>query len=572
MFTFALTELAALMGALSVLLLVTSGWGILARRLLKLEQQHALGPETLWLGLVFLMGMLAVFHLFHPIDWYTRAIIIAIGLAGIFCTHRIPEQARSMFKTVQSHPVAFCFVIIMISALGLKGLQGPRNFDSALYHFQTIRWLNEFPIIPGLGNLHGRLAFNQSYFNLLALLNIEPIATKGYVAGNLFIFLLAQYSILTNYQQLETSAQTLAFALLIGLGLCLEGVLAPGGLSSPSPDWAVSILQIQMFFYLSTVLMIWKTNRTIHFENVLMVVVLAYFVFTIKISALIFSAVSAAVLIPIIYHATTTQHKTLTKVLAVLFILLALHFARGYLLSGAPLFPSTIGAAWTLPWTMLEESIRGEALWIYSWARQPGGTPDIVLNSWDWFRPWLATQPKVAATLFILFLLAAALDLSLLLWSKPRSRIGLLYLLLLPLFFSLFFWFFTAPDFRFLNTIPVLLVGMMFFLASQRLIVTNWLPRSAANLLRDGLQPKTFYIIAFMLLFYFLGPRSITPRIPQQLPIAKTNLKTTESGVQVFETPDGLCWHSQLPCTPFVIPRLRYVDETKGVKSGFTLR
>jgi len=70
------------------------------------------------------------------------------------------------------------------------------NFDSGLYHFGSIRWLNEYPIVPGLANVHWRLAMNQSYFGFLSLVNIYPLWNKGYAVGGLFLLYLASFSLL----------------------------------------------------------------------------------------------------------------------------------------------------------------------------------------------------------------------------------------------------------------------------------------------------------------------------------------------------------------------------------------
>ncbi|WP_374940585.1 LIC_10190 family membrane protein [Hymenobacter sp. NBH84] len=39
--------------------------------------------------------------------------------------------------------------------------QPPTFPDSALYHAQFIQWMHRYPLVPGLGNLRGQLAFNS---------------------------------------------------------------------------------------------------------------------------------------------------------------------------------------------------------------------------------------------------------------------------------------------------------------------------------------------------------------------------------------------------------------------------
>jgi hypothetical protein len=70
----------------------------------------------------------------------------------------------------------------------------PDNYDSGLYHLQSIRWDNTYPIVPGLGNLHERLAFNQSFFEFVAALNFQPYFGHGSALANSFLYLLGMAS------------------------------------------------------------------------------------------------------------------------------------------------------------------------------------------------------------------------------------------------------------------------------------------------------------------------------------------------------------------------------------------
>jgi hypothetical protein len=43
--------------------------------------------------------------------------------------------------------------------------------DDYNYEFQAVRWFFDYPLVPGLANLHGRLGFNNSHHLLAALLS-----------------------------------------------------------------------------------------------------------------------------------------------------------------------------------------------------------------------------------------------------------------------------------------------------------------------------------------------------------------------------------------------------------------
>lgn len=51
--------------------------------------------------------------------------------------------------------------------------RGYLHMDSGLYHAQAIRWIEEYGVVPGLANLHCRLAYNSSSFTLTALYSMR---------------------------------------------------------------------------------------------------------------------------------------------------------------------------------------------------------------------------------------------------------------------------------------------------------------------------------------------------------------------------------------------------------------
>ncbi|MGV2435393.1 MAG UNVERIFIED_CONTAM: hypothetical protein LVT10_11320 [Anaerolineae bacterium] len=54
-----------------------------------------------------------------------------------------------------------------------NALLAPARYDAGLYQIQSVMWSNQFPIVRGLGNLHGRLAFNNSFHLYIAWLNLQ---------------------------------------------------------------------------------------------------------------------------------------------------------------------------------------------------------------------------------------------------------------------------------------------------------------------------------------------------------------------------------------------------------------
>src|SRR5207249_2192398 len=63
--------------------------------------------------------------------------------------------------------------------------------DSGLYHYTVIRWANEHPVVPGVGNLSSTYAINNVSFLYNAMLNTGPWTDRGeHIANGLLLLML----------------------------------------------------------------------------------------------------------------------------------------------------------------------------------------------------------------------------------------------------------------------------------------------------------------------------------------------------------------------------------------------
>ena len=168
------------------------GWGKAAAHLLGISKQTSRSDITLlWLGWAFTLVILQLSHFLFPL---TASIVVPVFLTGVvFSAPQIVNVLRHFSQ--QRFPVmrTATLVIIMLAGaswIASRSMMPPTNTDSGGYHFNAIRWINAFPIVPGLGNLHGRLAFNQAFFPYAAALNFSPIFEHGHALANSFLLLL----------------------------------------------------------------------------------------------------------------------------------------------------------------------------------------------------------------------------------------------------------------------------------------------------------------------------------------------------------------------------------------------
>ena len=136
----------------------------------RLPRLVASSPELLIFGgLAALAWIAAVLSFVLPV-----ALPMQLGLSGLAAVAALLNRRR-LLALLRDYGrewrAAGAGAVLLAAALALLVLthaaQPPAFPDSALYHAQFIQWLHRYPLVPGLGNLESRLAFN-SHAHLLA--------------------------------------------------------------------------------------------------------------------------------------------------------------------------------------------------------------------------------------------------------------------------------------------------------------------------------------------------------------------------------------------------------------------
>lgn len=557
-------DLVLLLAMLATTAVALAGWGNLTWRLLGIDLPNKPSVLTVWLGFCVVVGCLEIVHLFLPIAWQLTFAVAIVGVLAQVCRAKlqsavdgcsVTERQVSIgflnltINTLRRHPLHCAIAAIIILVWCLRAMQTPTMYDSGLYHFGSIRWLNEYAIVPGLGNLHWRLALNQSYFGFLALLNIAPYWGRGYASGGLFLLLLTAFTLL-EVGITRTALWRWIFGGILFSYLCLLS----GMISNPLPDTAVTLLQIAIFIFLYCSLTIAAQSEPTSRDKLkrlqVVLVFLCLTIVTIKLSSLGFAGATVAIVFALMLRSSSEQLplKFVLIIVAVTGFVALVHVGRSYLLSGAPFFPSPFGGVWSLPWAVEFGVAHNESQLIYAWAKQPGiMSPSEVPAGYAWLGPWLSALPP---TLKYLFVVSSFLFLVASIWRCfYSSHLTTRYLLLaVPIFAALGFWFFSAPDPRFLGATVVLYFvwSLWFFCIS----LTNFAQHRGGGIAKALTTFNYFSAICVLLLFirWSLGGL-LLPTGWGALPVAETTLQASLSGLKVFVPSNGSqCWNTELPC------------------------
>jgi hypothetical protein len=525
-----------------------------------------------WIGLALLVTALQLVNLVFGINLFIVRFICILGLFS-FWLFRARLDVSFWPRLTAWYKVLFALVIIWIAD---RALEGPWVVDSGLYHFNSVRWANEQPLPPGLGNLHGRLAFNQSYFLFVSFVNLLPKRGDGHNFANSLLLVFTIITILEKSTEItrDRARKTILLLLLplvFFFALLFNHTNAPG-ISSPSPDIALLCLQFAMFCF---ALAIWDRDSPEAKERqaveVIGILLLSGLAVTFKLSSIVFCA-GIAIFAIVLYLLTPERKGAIFSSLVTLLLLGFTWVTRSIIASGYLIYPM-VATGCPVSWKVPPEQVRLEANWILSWAREPFVDWSKVLSDWSWLWPWLNRETgRPDFILALSFLGFAGLLLVILFVASPnRAMKGLRrcshFLALAGVCTAAFcFWFFTAPDPRFLGAIFMLLPLCLLGIALE---VTE---SDSRFLLAVTVSTAILGFGVYLALSANgLGLLRIErTRIGSRIPIAKLVQKVTKSGLPVWAPADGsLTWDAPLPATPYFRRDLQLRGKDLG--SGFCL-
>jgi hypothetical protein len=139
-----------------------------------------LGRESIfrarWLGYALLVGLLQIGHLFSPIDAHFA--IIFVSVAALVATGALlfggatKELTRKRIAAALTGTVLLLGVSLLAFIPVFNGCtKSMCHIDLGVYYLKLIRWIQTFPIVPGLVNVQEQLAFNQNAFLVTSLVD-----------------------------------------------------------------------------------------------------------------------------------------------------------------------------------------------------------------------------------------------------------------------------------------------------------------------------------------------------------------------------------------------------------------
>jgi hypothetical protein len=529
-----------------------------------------LPTDAFWMGLAVSVAVLEIWNLLLPV---TASITLFLFCAGILGLALNRSSLRNSLRSAwQSSRWMLLLGIVFALLLALRSCGPCDYYDTGLYGAQVVRWLQTFPAVPGLANLHGRFGLNSSVFLCIAALGQGVWRDLGFHLFTGFLLSALWATLLPACARI----------------VCRTAI-------SPS-DWFHCILALPAFFWTTRSRIVGtQTDEPaailcliaagILFEDLCQAhredrpnpqlprLVLAATLFALAVafkeSTAVFALLAWCMVFRRIWQSSTSPHERRFHLAAALLfstVLLLPWFARAIILSGYPLFPATI-FGFPVDWKTPLSVAKFYALDVQSWGRNPDALiADTRGLAWlgGWLNRSVRNRPSFQVPLAI-SLAGLAIALALRFRAKPRPASPWLSLLFPPLA-GIIFWFLASPDVRFAQ----------FSIWTTAATLGTW---GIVSLDFHFRRSHTRPVLAMLLLSLIwclisLGwkePFQALRGVQQPPPLPKVNLlvQHTLSGLAVYVPSHGnQCWDAPLPCTPYFDETLR-LRNPSSMRSGF---
>ncbi len=532
------------------------GVGMLARDMGCVASRGRSIFAPFWVGWACVLAYLQLWHIVAPIDARAYILPVILGTVGYYrCARRMRAAVRRVVRFLCAAPlVTALFVGGAVAWTADHALAPVGAYDAGLYQLASIRWDNSYPLVPGLGNLHGRLALNSSYYLYMAMLNVGPWAGKGInIATSLLLVALVVQMIVGLVHALGhrpapdvvADPRPYFLALLLGPTIAFALEFGIAGATDDVPMFLVQVvLAAQILALLSRSRAAAGREAMADLREIVLIAAAGILV-KVSFALLALPVVGVAVAVSLATHRGERGHsrRILLTLGGVALLTVLPWMARGIVLSGYPVYPSALLPA-PVPWRVCAACARRESDVIIAWARLPTRDYQTALDGWGWLGPWYRRTYR--AYVPPLAIVGAMFGSAVALARRGGHGLPSAWALLGPLAVGMIGWFATAPEPRF--------AGALFWIAAAL--------ASALTLHGAGRAARAAGLALVWAVALAYVPHTatalVTPVTPGSLhgfyplPVARLRVFVTSSGLRMYTAaPSVLVWDAPLPSTPY---------------------
>jgi hypothetical protein len=517
------------------------------------EESCSLGPDGyFFMGFLLLSTITGILSIFIPIA--NQVLVGAALLFVILLIINYKEIIIELRQSVKSFSGLGTQELILLSFLVFFVLtavvQNITWLDTQSYHAQNIQWIRKYSVVPGLGNVHDRFAFNSMFFVISALFSFQFKDILIFpLNGICYIILIVK--IFTLYSK-ESRQGAIWKSVFYGLTILISLLIMIPNLNTPSPDMICAVLTIYAF-----VIILDRTQYGKHLTliQIILIDLLIFSCVSYKLSSL-FLAISILLFL----------NKDLLKkilVTSVIFILIISPFIiRNYYLSGYLIYPFPAIDIFNVDWKIPLNNVIETKSVIEGWAKIPVMAYQEVLSMKfsEWIYQWFK-QLSFFTKLVVSFNFFSVFTFIIMLIKRDFFLAKIQVIILI----NLVFWFIQAPDPRF--AYGFIFLGFSLTIAYIIKLFENSAFIGKTSFIKIALA--CFLLIILCKRITFPGHTLKTPSlwvIPAQFGIVETRDYSTNFHYRI-PVNEQECFYTDIPCVTYTLDKV--VLRGSDLKDGF---
>ena len=390
------------------------------------------------------------FSLFYRVSLLANVVLVIFSAMTVLFWHQ--DMKRLLTESFRGSSRAVKILIPVLFVLwAYFTSRGYMVHDTKLYHAQSIRWIEEYGIVPGQGVVNSRFSYNSSVFSLAALYSLKFVFGQSmHAMSGWFAFLLSvtTLDIIKGVKKFRFS-DFANVAAIYYLTLITDEVLAP------SSDYAT--MCVLFFLVIKWLRLLEQPKEEQQTAPYGLLCVLGVYALTLKLTA---GLILLLLIKPAYRLLKEKQGKQILCYLLLGILTAAPWLIRGVLISGWLLYPFPALDLFDLPWKQKTEWVKTDVGAIKTWGRGVNNSVLAAQPIWEWYGTWFKTLSLmekgialvdiaalvsfVGAAIAVFLrknwenldrlLVCATAACSYLYWqtSAPLPRYGYTYMLLLP--------------------------------------------------------------------------------------------------------------------------------------------
>lgn len=416
-------------------------------------------------GLVTVTVYAQFFSLFYKVGLVANLLLAAVcAITVVMFRGQLKEEILGQCRSVGRGKRIFYLLLFLLMAYGTS--RGIIHYDTGLYHAQSIRWIEEYGVTKGLGNLHCRLAYNSSSFALSALYSFGFFGGQSYhcMAGFLALVLAKVCCEIVGAWR-RRKLRLSDFARLMGIYYLL---MIFDEMVSPASDY----FMVLTVFYIVIRYLELSEEREKAWLPYGLLALMCIFTISVKLSA---AFIVLFVLKPAVMLIKDKNGKGIAGFIVMGVLIMAPYLIRNVRISGWLVYPFTAADFFMVDWKIPKEIADYDAKEIQVWGRGMYDVAEYGKRITEWLPAWFRAQREVDRLFIFAGITATPISVAALVLAvvKKNAMQRDVMLAAVTVNVSFLFWLFSAPLIRYgcvyvWLAAPITFGGMALWLIENR--------------------------------------------------------------------------------------------------------